>query len=649
MAVHNVLDYGADPTDGSSDTPAIQAALDAASSGDTVYVPAVPDPDTDHYRITMEGGGAGINMDEDHNGITLEGDGFDSVLKMEGGISGNYRMIVLDEDNGSRLRDITIRGLNLDGNRSRQSSTNGSGIAIYLDDDSNDDENLLVEWIWAHDFTNTGIAVSRGALCRYCTSYDNDKHGFAPKGGGPGHRTVVEHCLAYGNYYYGGDQHGYGVVRDCYFHDNGYGFKWSGNWDPPNYPITQRVVTKNNRSMAFQMTSDIEEGVIEDIYAENCGSWGFRFARSGDVRIRGSGLLGKNINTRGGNNAAFGLSDVRFIDEADGAALRVDGVDGNAAANGRGASGSIDEMRWTGAEGDVYDGGGSVSFGRIYETTDVGEISNLPARSEVGAEAYNDGSGVEEPEPEPEPEPTGSRVALVTSNGYPVTASGYALTEAASAGGTGSPSGLTTVVDFEGLTLADSFDYGSRGFISTEENFEAGGSRSLAVGGSDGGFEEMVATPDAVAPLPTFFAKGESARYHLRASADTGYSGAVFAAASDQDFYSVNILWDLDGVLIYKKEGGAFSRIHRDLYLTDIGDIDRWYEVRIVRDDGTLGGDDNDVTVEIRDPSTDARELLWSHTFNDSTHASNVGVGLQTNQFDGSGEYTYLDYVVKED
>jgi hypothetical protein len=659
MATLNVQDYGADPTSGGDDSGAINAALDDASSGDTVLIPAVPNPDTDYYSIDP-GGEVGVSIGASESGVTLAGEGYDSVLRQAGGQSGNVFTVRVDAGS-SAITDLTIENLRVDGNaRNNGGANNGWGIIVMKSDASQpQDRNIQIRGCWVEDALTAGIQIARATTVSYCTVANGDKHGISTtyaRNMASGEVNRIDHCHTYGNTYYGVDMHGKAEVSNHRGENDGYGFKSSNDFDVYGAGTGHVHTCRNSKFegwdvFGFQLTHPVEELYLEDVEVADGGGWGFRLSEGGNYYIRGNGIKTVNTGLTRGSEGGIrigGENGVNMVDESGTTAvMRVEETNGNTGvAINDSSSGSVDLVEYANVGTPVRENTSSgTNIESAQSASSVGAVS-YPALSEVGAEAWgSDTTDSTEDTTTSDVEPA-SPMALTTTGGYAVTASGYTVTAGASAtpGSGGSAGNLVT--DFESIAdLGATFDYGSRGFLSTAANYEDGGSQSLAVGGSDGGYEEMVATPNASDPLPQFFEKGEVANYYIRADTKVGYTGAIFGATDDQNFYAFNIVWDLDGVVVYNKSGGSFTNVQQESWLSGVGETNRWYQLRVVRDDGTLGGADDDIRLELRDPAAD--NTLWSYSFNDATHADGVGVGMHTNRF-GSGATTFLDNVVKE-
>ena len=114
LAVFNVIDYGAVPNDGADDLAAINAAVNAASAGDTVFVP------TGDFSIT--------GSIRPKSGVTINGVGRDSTTVTRIG-GGGSSMIDLNA-----LSNVQIADLTLDGSGSALfgiDASNGSGHYIH--------------------------------------------------------------------------------------------------------------------------------------------------------------------------------------------------------------------------------------------------------------------------------------------------------------------------------------------------------------------------------------------------------------------------------------------------------------------------------------------------------------------------------------
>lgn len=145
LAVVNVIDYGAVPNDGADDLAAINAAVNAASAGDTVFVP------TGDFSIT--------GSIRPKSGVTIEGAGRDSTTVTRIG-GGGSSMIDLNA-----LSNVQIADLTLDGSGSALFGIDGSnGSGHYIHDNRIQNlgtDALGIRFSGAGGTFNSGVTDSR--------------------------------------------------------------------------------------------------------------------------------------------------------------------------------------------------------------------------------------------------------------------------------------------------------------------------------------------------------------------------------------------------------------------------------------------------------------------------------------------------------
>ncbi len=174
MATLDIRDYGAKVDGSTDDTRAVQDALDAASPGDTVYLPEGT------IRIFPLSGDSGscITVDENHSGVTLRGSGPNTTLKILGGVDTSVHtfMIRLDMNNPSPITDFTMRDFVVDGNKSANPSRSVIGIDGYPGGSGHD---VLIEDMVVQNCSESGFMMF-GGYVRFnrCTARYNSLHGF---------------------------------------------------------------------------------------------------------------------------------------------------------------------------------------------------------------------------------------------------------------------------------------------------------------------------------------------------------------------------------------------------------------------------------------------------------------------------------------
>lgn len=202
-----------------------------------------------------------------------------------------------------------------------------------------------------------------------------------------------------------------------------------------------------------------------------------------------------------------------------------------------------------------------------------------------------------------------------TSSGVVLTATGVAETVTA------------TVIDsFERASL-DHYT-GDTGAFDITSTFATDGSNGLEA--DDTVTRRIVSTSG----LDNYPSKPAEFKYDLESNRSTSdVTGTLelspaWGAADTDNFYMAQVRIDNPGLRLFVKDGGSFSTF-------DGGgtDLSEWnantaYTMTVQWDDGsTFGGSDNDMTVDITDPDGNS---IGSNSGNDSTHATNDGVGERT-------------------
>lgn len=137
---------------------------------------------------------------------------------------------------------------------------------------------------------------------------------------------------------------------------------------------------------------------------------------------------------------------------------------------------------------------------------------------------------------------------------------------------------------------------------------------------------------NSTAGLNNYFAKGEVAYVYVygenlvtNVKASYTYWGS---SSTELDGYGLNIR-ESGGANIRLMEwsSGASNIIDTaNPTLTD----NIWYRLEITWDDGTLGGADNDMTVDVYEHGTNT--LIATVTGNNSVHAANTGIGFRSQE-----------------
>jgi hypothetical protein len=298
MSTLDIRDFGAEVDGRTDDTDAVRDALDAASSGDTVFFPAGT------TRVAA-GSKYGMRLNDSHSGVTLRGEGRDSIIKQAGGHSGSNRVIYIDAD--TNPEDITIRDLRIDGNRANNAYRTTIGILAWP---SSRTKNILVENVWVENCSETGITLATGDITvRRCTAAHNGRHGINPDTANPDSTIRVENVLSHHNDVYGiDDSCGDTVIDGFVIHDCTYGMKHTAD--------TERSVVKNGRIRDCGTNgyatvipnsgwpSPRPNITIDNVLSEGNERWGFRFDENADYDV---GTIEARENNSDGRAAQIGV------------------------------------------------------------------------------------------------------------------------------------------------------------------------------------------------------------------------------------------------------------------------------------------------------------------------------------------------------
>jgi predicted small lipoprotein YifL len=304
----NIQEFGATPDDGTDDTAAIQRALDAATEGDTVYVPA----GTYHVSAAnpSKGSVAALAIDRDRhpNDLTIAGAGERSHIKLLGDHTKDHfllRVFVRDGWTGLRIRD-----LKLDGNKSAQSATDG-GHGLHIGSANAGHENdIRIERCWLVNANQTNLSIRQINGIRVLNVTANDAgsdHGISYHGSedeGP-LRGEIKRCYVSGNGIYGIDcSQGHVLVEDCVFENNGWGSKTTSDCESATY---RRVRFKDNDNFGYQRVPIPTPGKRASVTLDNCvadgnGRAGYRFGMDTNYDVNTIVAVGNNRSGTGDGN-----------------------------------------------------------------------------------------------------------------------------------------------------------------------------------------------------------------------------------------------------------------------------------------------------------------------------------------------------------
>lgn len=272
----DVRDHGVVMNDSShDDTSAFQSALDAATSGDTVWIP--------EGDMLLNGR---VTKDASLNGVEVAGTGYTTrvVCDLSSQTSDNWPLFIRAASTSSPLQDITFRDMWFDGVKSRYSDGSGdwtnNSIGPYFGYDSDDqnNRNITVENTWMSNFTKKNNAFESADLTvRYLSTWDaGRRHGISTyQEWSSGYPVKLEYAHTTGNGVHGIDCHGYTEVRHLLSEDNEWGGKDTGATLSTYW---EDVVFYSNTNLGY-MFSTSPQGPVEmhNVMAQGNGRPGFNF------------------------------------------------------------------------------------------------------------------------------------------------------------------------------------------------------------------------------------------------------------------------------------------------------------------------------------------------------------------------------------
>lgn len=146
--------------------------------------------------------------------------------------------------------------------------------------------------------------------------------------------------------------------------------------------------------------------------------------------------------------------------------------------------------------------------------------------------------------------------------------------------------------------------------------------------------------------LDNYVAKGTVFQCKVRFGYDAGgatiQSGILFGVQDGNNFYEIRAENGDNDFQLNVTDAGSTSALATDTNspLSHAAGDAKVYTIEVTWDDGTLGGSDNDITCELL--NADKSTTYSTISANDSTHATQTGVGASTYDNDGTG-YVDLD------
>ena len=311
MATLNVQDYGAEGDGNSDDTAAINDAIAAAGTGDTVVIPAT----ADHYLVSTDNRAA-VDFTGVADDVTITGQGPGSVLKMDDVTDGKNQWVLGAEANSGSLSGITIRKLTLDGSREVNGDKSTAGFNLYPGGGGHD---IRIEDVVAENCAGTGFS-NRGAselTLRRVTSRDNGQHGFDFTGDDQGRATDARSLKAVNNDGTGLDFHnGDHVAEDVYCDSNRSGTKMGATGGSADSVVLRNANLRNAReNSGFRETMPDSAGTdvtLDNVQVIDADLHGFRLSNSANYTI--TEILTDGTGYGPQNRAPIYITDSASID-----------------------------------------------------------------------------------------------------------------------------------------------------------------------------------------------------------------------------------------------------------------------------------------------------------------------------------------------
>jgi hypothetical protein len=322
MVTINVADYGAAADGQTDDSGAIQAAIDDATSGDTVYLPG--DHNDGHYQVYADPGSGAVVLDGASmaSNLTIEGDlgsepHADGNTLVELGDVADDRYHYVFRVLGTDTLDFTLREMEISGNSSTNVSDSDARPGFGIDEEgSGGGHEHVYERLYVYECAGAAFYMDLSATIRNCAAVNNDTHGFGISGDGT---TELVDVLSVGNGQWGqwgtgidlGE--GDGVVDGAYCANNLYGNKFNSRSGDVEWRNVTIEGGPQRRVAGFRWNGD-DQNDTSNVVIDNVA---IRNAQTNGIRVDGYAGDSWTVGSLEVSNVAQGNNDTGVLGRGD--------------------------------------------------------------------------------------------------------------------------------------------------------------------------------------------------------------------------------------------------------------------------------------------------------------------------------------------
>lgn len=376
MSTLNVRDYGAEGDGQTDDTDAIQQAIEDASAGDTVFIPA-----TEESYLVSASNRAAVDFTTVADDVTISGEGIESRLRMANTRDDRNQWVLGAEADKGTISGVTITQLTLDGNRTENGNTSTSGFNMYP---GGSGHSVRIEDVLIENSAGSGMNTSGTSTLtlRRVTSRNNGRHGFDFSGTIDARSIKSTDNDGTGLDFHRGDHH----VEDVYCDNNRSGTKLGATGGTADSVVLRNANLRNARgNSGFRETMPDGDGTtvtLDTVQVVSPSGDCFRLTDAADYEI--TEILAHNSGSR----YSIRIADSATVNAETIRSQYADGGDGTGLRNGSSGSVSIGEYYHYETNRPIIDRSGTMTVGS--ETERESEFLDVPEADDVGAFTRSD-------------------------------------------------------------------------------------------------------------------------------------------------------------------------------------------------------------------------------------------------------------------